>query len=103
MHAVCPPVLGHSIPIYEEGALISAVTAVMQECCRKFPPTIFPEIRGGHTYLVMGKKVSNYIAGIVHIGPERRYTLSIYSTTTLFLLYNHPILFDRESFFLLLC
>ena len=29
------------------------------------------------------KKVSNYIAGIVPIGPGRRYTLSIYSTTTL--------------------
>ena len=57
MHAVCPPVLGHSIPTYEEGALISAVTAVMQECCRKFPPRIFPEIRGGHSSTaVMEKK-----------------------------------------------
>ena len=85
MHAVCPQVLGHSIPIYEEGALISAVTAVMQECCRKFPPRIFPEIRGGHTSIVIGKKkVSNYIAGIVPIGPGRRYTLSIYSEATRF-------------------
>ena len=56
MHAVCPPVLGHNIPIYEEGALISAVTAVMQECCRKFSPRIFPEIRGGHTNIVVKKK-----------------------------------------------
>ena len=31
-----------------------------------------------------GKKVSNYIAGIIPIGPGRRYTLSIYSTTTPF-------------------
>ena len=92
-----PQFLGHNIPIYEEGALISAVTAVMQECCRKFPPRIFPEIhggcrkfpprifpelRGGHTFIVMEKKVSNYIAGFFPIEPGRRYTLSIYSTTT---------------------
>ena len=29
MHAVCPPDLGHNIPVYEEGALISAVTVVI--------------------------------------------------------------------------
>ena len=51
-----PQFLGHNIPIYEEGALITAVTAVMQECCRKFPPIIFWEIRGGHTFKVMEKK-----------------------------------------------
>ena len=31
----------------------------------------------------MEKKVLNYIASVVPIGPGRRYTLSIYSTTTL--------------------
>ena len=51
-----PQFSGHNIPMYEEGALISAVTAVMQECCRNFPPRIFPEIRGGYTFKVMEKK-----------------------------------------------
>ena len=80
-----PPFLGHNTPIYEEGALISAVTAVMRECCRKFPPRTFPEIDGGHFFIVMEQNVSNYIAGIIAVGPGRRYTLSIYSTTTPFL------------------
>ena len=90
-NAVCPKsvpqFLGHNTPIYEQGALISAVTAaVMQECCRKFPPRIFPEIHGGHTcIIVMEKKrfLISYIAGIIPLGPGRRYTLSIYSTTIL--------------------
>ena len=77
-----PQFLGNNIPIYEEGALISTVTAVMQEYCRNFPPRIFLEIRGGHTFIVMEPKSFQYIAGIIPIGPGRRHTLSIYSTTT---------------------
>ena len=92
MHAVCPPVLGHSIPIYEEGALIYVVTAVvMQECCRKFPPRIFPEIRGGHTYLVMEKK--GFQLHCRHC--SYRTWKALY---TLDLLYNHPIPFPLFIF-----
>ena len=54
--AVCPPVFSTQHPIYEEGALISAVTEVMRECCRKFRPRIFPEIHDGHIFIVMEKK-----------------------------------------------
>ena len=81
-----PQFLGHNIPIYEEGALISALTAViMRECCRKIPPRIFPQFSWWAYVYSYGKtKVSNYIAGIIPIGPGRRYTLSIYSTTTPF-------------------
>ena len=71
-----PQFLGH-IPIYEEGALISAV--LCKNVAGIFRQEISQKIRGGHTSMVMGKKVSNYIAGIIPIGPGRRYTLSIYS------------------------
>ena len=84
MHAVCPPVLGHNIPIYEEGALISAVTAVMQECCRQFPPRTFPEIRGGHTNIVMEK--NGFQLHCRHC--SYRTWKALY---TLDLVYNHPI------------
>ena len=81
-----PRFLEHNIPIYEEGALISAVTEVMQECCRKFPPRIFPEIRGGHTFVVMEKKVFQ-----LH---RRHYSYRTWKAlyTLVFLLYNHPLM-----------
>ena len=79
-----PQFFGHNIPIYEEGALISAVTAVMQECYRKFPPGIFPEIRGGHTFIVMENNGFQ-----LH---RRRYSYRTWKVLyTLDLLYNHPI------------
>ena len=81
-----PQFLGHNIPIYEEGELISAVTAVMRECFRKFPPRIFPVIRDGHTFIVMEKKRFQFtsqalflsdLEGVIH---------------SRFLLYNYPLI-----------
>ena len=78
-----PQFLAHNTPIYEEGALISAVTEVMRECCRKFPPRIFPEIHDGHIFIVMEKKRFQIISqalflsdleGVIH----SRFTLQPY-------------------------
>ena len=51
-NVVCPPVFR----IQQHPDLRRRRTAVMRECCRKIPPRIFPEIRGGHTFIVMEKK-----------------------------------------------
>ena len=81
-NVVCPPVFR----MQQHPDLRRRRTAVMRECCRKIPPRILPEIRGGHTFIVvMEKQSSNYIAGIIPIGPGRRYTLSNYFTTTSFI------------------
>ena len=72
-------------------------------CCHSSYARMLPEISAKNfprnswwAYLHSDgkKKVSNYIAGIVPVGPGRRYTLSIYSTTTLSIYYN---ILERNS------
>ena len=76
MNVVCPPVFRTHADLRRRRI---DFCCVMRECCRKFPS----RIRGVHTFIVMRKKrFSIYIAGIIPIRPGRRYTLSIYSTTT---------------------
>ena len=48
-----PQFLGH-IPIYEEGTLISAV--LCKNLAGNFRQEFSQKIRGGHTFIVMGKK-----------------------------------------------
>ena len=89
MNAVCPPAFRKQHPdlrrrridfyCYSYARMLPQISAKSQK------------IRGGHTFIVMGKKVSNYIAGIIPIGPRKAlYTLD-YSTTT-------PTVIDKNGY-----
>ena len=54
MNAVCPPVFRTQHPDLRRRRI--DFCCVMHECCRKSPSIIFLEIRGGHTFIEMGKK-----------------------------------------------
>ena len=80
MNAAVPQFLGH-IPIYEEGALISAV--LRKNVAGNFRQDFSQKVHGGHTFIVMGIKrfpitsqalFLSDLEGVVH---------------SRFLLYNH--------------
>ena len=90
MNAVCPPVFRTQHPDLRRRRIDNCRHT--QQLCKNVAGNFRQEFSEkfvvGILLKLWKKKVSNYIAGIVPIGPGRRYTLSIYSTTTL--LYNHP-------------
>ena len=84
MNAVCPPVFRTQHPDLRRRRIDLCCHSSYATMLPEISAKNFPEIRGGHTFIVCDekKKVSIHIAVIVPIGCGRRYTLSIYSTTT---------------------
>ena len=82
-NAVCPPIFRTQHPDLRRRRIdfcchSSYARMLLEISAKNFPRDSW----WAYFYSDGKKKVSNYTAGIIPIGPGRRYTLSIYSTTT---------------------
>ena len=95
-NAVCPPVFRTQHPDLRRRRIDFCCYSRHARMLPEISAKNFPEIRGGHIFIVMEKKGFQ-----LH---RRHYSYRTWKAVyTLDLLYNHPCIVDRESLFLLPC